>query len=98
MDMDSAVDNQILAQVQMLQKKVDLLYGHLTSQPDFYTNMVGDLTEQIESRVLPVTYEAIKQILMDKYCCSEMEAADMAQKYIVELNITNRENGENYNG
>ncbi|HNC59821.1 MAG TPA: hypothetical protein PK079_24135 [Leptospiraceae bacterium] len=98
MDMDSEVDNQILAQVQMLQKKVDLLYGHLTSQPDFYTNMVGDLTEQIESRVLPVTYEAIKQILMDKYCCSEMEAADMAQKYIVELNITNRENGENYNG
>ena len=98
MDADLAVDNEILSKVEMLQRKVDLLYGHLTSQPDFYTNMVGDLTEQIESRVLPVTYEAIKQILMEKYCCSEMEAADMAQKYIVELNITNRENGENYNG
>ena len=98
MEADLAVDNEILSKVEMLQRKVDLLYGHLTSQPDFYTNMVGDLTEQIESRVLPVTYEAIKQILMEKYCCSEMEAADMAQKYIVELNITNRENGENYNG
>ena len=97
MEADLAVDNEILSKVEMLQRKVDLLYGHLTSQPDFYTNMVGDLTEQIESRVLPVTYEAIKQILMEKYCCSEMEAADMAQKYIVELNITNRENGENYN-
>lgn len=98
MEADLAVDNEILSKVEMLQRKVDLLYGHLTSQPDFYTNMVGDLTEQIESRVLPVTYEAIKQILMEKYCCSEMEAADMAQKYIVELNIINRENGENYNG
>lgn len=98
MEADLAVDNEILSKVEMLQRKVDLLYGHLTSQPEFYTNMVGDLTEQIESRVLPVTYEAIKQILMEKYCCSEMEAAEMAQKYIVELNITNRENGENYNG
>lgn len=98
MEADLAVDNEILSKVEMLQRKVDLLYGHLTSQPEFYTNMVGDLTEQIESRVLPVTYEAIKQILMEKYCCAEMEAAEMAQKYIVELNITNRENGENYNG
>ena len=61
--------------------------------------MVCDLTEQIESRIFPVTYEAIKQILMGKYCMDEATAAENAQKYIVELNISNRENnGENYNG
>lgn len=96
---DSAVDNQILNQVQMLTRKVDLLFSHLSNQPDYYSNMVGDLTEQIESRILPVTYEAIKQILMGKYCMDEATAAENAQKYIVELNISNRENnGENYNG
>lgn len=95
---DEAIDNQILSQVQMLQRKVDLLFTNMQNQPDYYSGMIGDLTEQIESRVLPVTYEAIKQILMEKYCCSDEEAAVMAQKYIVELNITNRDNGENYNG
>ena len=95
---DTQLDSQILQQIQMLSRKVDLLFSNMKSQPDFYTGMVGDLTEQIESRVLPVTYEAIKQILMEKYCCSDEEASEMAQKYIVELNITNRENGENYNG
>ena len=96
---DSAVDNQILNQVQMLTRKVDLLFSHLSNQPYYYSNMVGDLTEQIESRILPVTYEAIKQILMGKYCMDEATAAENAQKYIVELNISNRENnGENYNG
>ena len=95
---DHDLDSQILQQVQMLQRKVDLLFNHLSNQPDYYENMIGDLTGQIESRVLPVTYEAIKQILMEKYCLDEETAAANAQNYIVELNIKNREpNGENYN-
>lgn len=96
---DHELDSQILQQVQMLQRKVDLLFNHLSNQPDYYENMIGDLTGQIESRVLPVTHEAIKQILMEKYCLDEETAAANAQNYIVELNIKNREpNGENYNG
>lgn len=91
--MDEQLDIDILQKLEALERKVDLMHSHMMGNEDFIGGIAQDLSNQISEKVIPVSYEAIKQILMDKYCIGEDQAADMAQGYIVELTIKNQ-NGE----
>ncbi|HNF27095.1 MAG TPA: hypothetical protein PKV80_21660 [Leptospiraceae bacterium] len=85
---------ELEARLEAMEGKLGMAHSYIMNQPDFYSGMVDDLNESVSGAVVPIGYENIKSILTDKYYCPDDLASTLAQNYIVELSIRNKNDNQ----
>lgn len=84
---------ELTARLARLEGMTGMHHSYIMEQPDFYNGMAADLGSQVESQAVPIGYEAVKDMLMEKYYCPEDVAKSLAENYVIELKIRNKNEG-----